>query len=504
MRVPGILLATLLFAVSSDAGAEWLVASSDHFVIYADDSERDIRRFSERLERYRSAMDFAFANADSALPSPSNRVTIYVVRNTRAVRELFGEGSQYIGGFYIPRAGGSLAIIPPLSTSSASDSQSILMHEYAHHYMSENVPYLVPYWYSEGFAEYFATAGFGSSGNVDIGLPAFGRLQDLRAGISVELEELFDSKTFLAQRSTRDGAGAYARGWLLVHYLYSNPEGRRKMVEYLARINTGETELEAATAAFGDLEQLDRDLRRYLNQRSMAYWSLAAENLKTGTIDVRALNAGEAAIMPIVIRSKRGVDEQLAAEVVVDAREVAAEYPDEPAVQAALAEAEYDAGNDAAAIAAADKALAGNPANMTALMQKGYALVRIATASGSTEDWTQARRHFLAVNKVEADHPLPLVYFFLTFALQNLEPSQNAVDGLEWALQLAPYDNQVRMLAAQQQMTEERYADAIVTIRPMAYNPHIGEENPALVLLKEAEAALAEQVAGEKSGSETN
>ena len=62
----------------------------------------------------------------------------------------------------MPRAGGSLAIIPPIdvSGSKASESELVLMHEYAHHFMAENAPYLVPRWYGEGFAEFFATAKF--------------------------------------------------------------------------------------------------------------------------------------------------------------------------------------------------------------------------------------------------------------------------------------------------------------------------------------------------------
>ncbi len=65
--------------------------------------------------------------------------------------------------------------------------------------------------------------------------------------------------------------------------------------------------------------------------------------------------------MPILIRSKRGVDKEQAAEVLLETRAVAAEHPNDPAVLAALAEAEYDAGNNAEAIAAADGALLLNP-----------------------------------------------------------------------------------------------------------------------------------------------
>ena len=49
-------LVLLALALPGAARAEWFEASSAHFVVYADDSERDIRKFSEQLERYHEAM----------------------------------------------------------------------------------------------------------------------------------------------------------------------------------------------------------------------------------------------------------------------------------------------------------------------------------------------------------------------------------------------------------------------------------------------------------------
>ena len=98
-----ILAAVLL---PSGAQAEWFESSSAHFVVYADDSERDIHKFSEQLERYHEAMA-VITQRDLPPPSPSNRVTVYVVRNAAAVQRLMGTDQRALQGFYIPRAGGS-------------------------------------------------------------------------------------------------------------------------------------------------------------------------------------------------------------------------------------------------------------------------------------------------------------------------------------------------------------------------------------------------------------
>ena len=67
-----------LFLVAATAHAEWLEASSDHFVIYSDQNEEATRGFAERLERFHAAMAHVFGKQQTK-PGPSNRVTIFVV-----------------------------------------------------------------------------------------------------------------------------------------------------------------------------------------------------------------------------------------------------------------------------------------------------------------------------------------------------------------------------------------------------------------------------------------
>lgn len=485
----------LFLVISSDASADWFEASSDHFVIYADQSEREIHKYSERLERYYSAMG-AILPSKKTKPSPSNRVTIYVVDSERIVRKLYGSGTdaRYLQGFYIPRAGGSLAIIPPIDVTgrNASESELVLMHEYAHHFMYENATYLVPRWYGEGFAEFFATTRFDVDGAVGLGLPAQHRAYELFESKDVKIEQLLDSKLYEAAK-TKTYDNFYGRSWLLFHYLFTDDARRMQIVDYLNRLNRGEPELASAVAAFGDLKELDKALDRYLRKSTMAYIKIPPDRLTVGPIVVRRMSEAEGASMPVRIRSKRGVDSKLAAEVVAEAREVAQKYPDEPAVQAALSEAEYDSGNDEAAIAAADKALVKAPDNMTALVQKAKALMRIADETKTDAAWTAARRHVISINKIENDNPIPLIYFYETFVEQGREPSKSALDGLEWALELAPYDGSLRMMVASRQMQDKRFAEAIRTISPLAYNPHMGSDNPAIELLKKAREDLAAQ-----------
>ena len=64
------------------AHARWLQAESEHFVIYAEDSEKDLQHFAEMLERYHTALE-KLTGKTTETPSPSNRITIFVLGSER-------------------------------------------------------------------------------------------------------------------------------------------------------------------------------------------------------------------------------------------------------------------------------------------------------------------------------------------------------------------------------------------------------------------------------------
>ena len=230
----------------------------------------------------------------------------------------------------------------------------------------------------------------------------------------------------------------------------------------------------------------------YMKRRRLSAMVFDGASLTIGPIVARKLRPGEAAIMPIMIESKVGVSREEALELVPEARKVAALHSTDAAVLTALAEAEFDAGNDDAAIAAADSALAIDAKQINAHIQKGYALAhKVENGALPKESWKDVRRQFIQANAVENDHPMPLVQFYLTYVRQHESPTKNAIDGLEWALELAPFDGSLRWLVTQQLVPDERYKDAARTLAPLAYSPHEGEHTDAArQLLKEVEARL--------------
>ncbi|WP_347303497.1 DUF1570 domain-containing protein [Croceibacterium sp. TMG7-5b_MA50] len=472
MRWVGLFLLAVILPGSA-AEARWLEAASDHFVIYADTREATLREFSEELELYHSAME-RITGTQMGTPSPSARVTIYVVGDQREVRRINGDGNPFVAGFYIPRAAGSLAFVPRIvNRGSTTDfSQIVLLHEYAHHFMISSGLQAMPRWLSEGSAEFYASTKFKQDGTVLLGGPASHRAGELFYSADVPLEQLFDDKLYWEERG-RSHDAYYGRAWLLYHYLIFNDGRQGQLGQYWELLTKGTPSPEAGRQAFGDLAVLQREVDNYLKGRRMN--QLEIGSLAGSPIAIRALTAGEAAVVPLRMVSKRGVNREQALELLPDYRRLAGEHAGDGAVLAALAEAEYDAGNDAEAIAAADRALALDPTQVNAYVQKGYALFRQA---GEAEDeaaaFTAAMAPLRALNARENDHPLPLIYYYRSFLERGEEPNALAVQALERALELAPYDQSLRMMVVLQQASEGRMEQARLSVQPLAYDPHGG------------------------------
>ena len=496
-RLIACLALTLSLAfLSSPARADWYEASSDHFVIYADDSAKDLKKYAENLERYHSAMEY-LTRRKTEKPSPSNRVVVFVVGNEREVQKLAGGDSRYVGGFYIPRAGASRAFVQDIRNTNGYPHHStiILLHEYAHHFLISSTRYPMPRWMSEGAAEFFAAATFNKDGSVLIGRPALHRAQELAFADEVPIRELLDPELYEQNKGKKYDA-FYGRSWLLYHYLTFNPERRGQETKYWLEVLNGTDPVPAGEKVFGDLDTLEKELKAYAREKRMFTFDLPPERLNASAVTIRKLSEGEAAAMPLRMRSQRGVNEEQAAELVIEARAVAAKYPDDAGVLSMLAEAEHDAGNDAAAIAAADKAIAIDPSRTNPYVQKGFSLFRMARdAEDANAAYKEAMKPFQALNARETNHPLPLIYYYRSFAERGIEPPEDAKTALEQAASMAPFDQGLWLNVARMQMQEGKIALARDSLKPLAADPH---GSPAAAQAKLLLALLANMSEGQK------
>lgn len=465
--------------VAAPARAEWFQVSSTNFVIYGDGNERSMRKFSEQLERFHGAM-VKVTGRELEPPSPSNRVTIYLVRNMDEVRKLYGGGkaSRNVGGFYRPIAGRPMAIVPRV-TGEADDifdpTMAILLHEYAHHFLISTSPFPMPRWASEGAAEFFASASFETNGEVKIGMPNVHRAMELSFAKDVTAADLLDPESYEKRRGKNTSYDAfYGKSWALFHYLTMGKERPGQLNSYFRAIFAGKNSREAGLEAFGDFIVLEKELDAYLRRRRILAFVLKPGTLDPGPIVLRRLSAGAIAMMPVQVQSWSGVNAEQAKQLVVEARRIAARFPGDAAVLAALAEAEFDAENDAEALAAGDAAIKLDPTQVNAYVQRGYALFRMAEKGDDPKAFRSARNAWVDLNTIENNHPLPLIYFYRSYHAQGREPTPLAIQGLTRAAELAPFDLGLRMNVAMQQLRDGKSAEARNNLIPIAYNPHGG------------------------------
>lgn len=460
-------IAAVLLWASAPAAADWHVASSRHFVIYSEQHPKELTRFATQLEQFDAAVR-TVRGMEDVVPSPTARLSVFVVRNQNEVRELADARRSSIAGFYRTQSSGSLAVVPRRFSSGEDDfnERSIFFHEYAHHLMYEQLDQAVPHWLSEGFAELLSTARFDRDGSIFIGTSPGHRRYGIFAADRLSLERMlsgdYEKLTGVEQESI------YGRGWLLTHYFTFAEERRGQLADYTSRIARGEAALDAAKAAFGDLRQVERDISRYAVRATLPGLKVALDPASISAISVRRLSDGAAAVMPLRIRSKVGVTEKTAPGVLASVQEVARRYPDDALVQLTLAEAAIDAGYAALAHDAATRAAQLDPRSAEALVFRGRAILELGT------DVKAARDSFLAANKLEPEYPEPLLRFYESYVRSGEAPTKNAIAALHYASVLVPGDRNLRLMSAGHYLFDRKLPEARRMLAPLAFDPHAG------------------------------
>lgn len=460
-RIFAAALATTMLA-SAPAKASWVEASSQHFLVLGDMSTDQAKNWATKLERMDKVLRLV-----THTPEPEagklGRVTVFIVPDMDSVQKLYGGGSGDVGGYYRADAQMALAFAPrglPSYMSQYVTPQQILIHEYTHHILLSSTAGYYPDWIQEGFAEYFSTAKELPNGTLVLGAPPKERGFSLMENYRLTVPELLSTSERSKNRG--DVQDLYARSWLLIHLLMSKPERAGQLDKYLKLIDAGRPSVDAGREAFGDLGKLDAEMLGYIHAANFKGIYVPPEKVAIGPVSVRTLPRCEAQIMPIRMVSANGVNDKTAPTVVADARRVAASCADDAFVQRTLTEAEFDAKNNDASLAAAGRTLQIDPQNVMAMIYTG----RIAARKGK---WDEARQWFAKANRAEPGYALPLVLYSDTYPRSGQPMPTSAVDGLMRAVVLVPQDPAVRLRVARALIKEGDLKTAKTVILPVAH-----------------------------------
>ena len=497
------LLITLAMAVPASA-SDWKKAETRHFVIYSDGSTSQLEDYAVELEKFDALLRLVFGRPDSEAPT---KLSIYLLRSVGQVEEL---SSPNIAGFYSSRTEGSFAVS---NRESNERGLRTLFHEYAHHFMFNNFSIPAPAWFVEGFAEYVSTARFRSNGEWIFGYPQKDRAYSVNHGQKIPIETLLTSDA----SEVRDGGAFYGWSWALTHMLYSDPKKRGDQIQaYLREINGGTDNLEAARKNFGDLNELERNLRRYV-RGSMGYSKSDLALPYSDEIRITDLSDYQGELIELTL--ERITNHEL--EATRDKlRELATRGEGSAESWYQLAEIEYalnhkeEAGYDfAAAHDAVDRALALNDSHIRANLLKARLLLEVFDHQDAPDqaNWQAARDLIGKANRLAPDDPLALYEFANSYLREGTSHPQITA-ALERAFMLAPEAAELRFAYATQLAREGRYDDAIYLLKVLANNPH-GDRGAKAVIesfikMRDGDIAgdirfvPADQVPGEDDGSD--
>lgn len=476
------LLIALLLAVPGIAHADWYEADSKHFAVLSKDDPQHLEKYAEQLERFDKAMR-VLRGIDDPVVAPINRVTVYVVRDAAEIESLSGDG---VRGFYRADIGGPVAFVPRKAPSKTNitgsrlytgtsggqfdlDGDSVLRHEYSHHFMFDNYPSMaLPFWFVEGFAEFHATAIFNEDGSVTFGAPPTYRASSLIDRDRLTVRDMLTSDT--RRMDLGEVSEIYGRGWLLIHYMTFAPSRRGQLTSFLQALNQGKSPVEAAKV-FGDLDILQRELTKWMTAPKITVRTIPASAIKIEPVSIRKLSDGEAASMQARIRTKAGLDSKAAPGVLTIARKAAVQFPHDVAAQLELAEAALDAKDYGTARDAADRGIAIAPATEKAYVFKARAEMAIAKAAKLTDaaTWAAVRNALVKANSLENQDPEVLMLYYQSYAAGGRSPTATSKAGLYEALDLLPDEPRLRLEVIFQHIADGEYGKAKEALAPITY-----------------------------------
>jgi tetratricopeptide (TPR) repeat protein len=454
-----------LLALPAAARAEWKEATSANFIVYSEGSRQQLTDFVTKLEKFNFVL--RTIKHVTAPPSPI-KLKVYLLADIGAVQRM--AENDGVAGYYIQRARSPMMVGTRGSASTAGiDAESILLHEYTHHFMYGYFPGTYPTWYSEGFAEFFGATNILAKDVVEIGQPAEYRFDSFVDNRWVPLKKLLTAQSYA---DIPDLDLLYAEGWALVRYTFDHPDRQHQLDAYLTAVNRGATYEQAMKQAFPDIDRLDSQLSDFAGNSRFSVVSLPFRPINVGPIVVRTLRPAEQALTEYEIKLNQGsVLQRDAADFAGKVRASAGRFPDDPFALGLLAEVEQLAGNRDAAMAAVDHLLQVEPGNARGLMRKGKLRIAALQASGSTDAaaWEAARALLLAANRSAPNDPIVLEAYYDSFAARGGLPPAGAQSALYHAMELAPSDDELRYKVAADFEKRSMIPEALAIIRPVAF-----------------------------------
>ena len=292
----GLFFALVILFIPAMAKDQWLEVRSKNFLLIGNASEKDIRKVGTRLEQFRETFRQLFTKTNFTASIPTN---VIVFKSDSAYKPFKpkradGKLDTFVAGYFQP--GEDVNYITLSTEGEDADTFGTIFHEYVHFIINTNFGKSdVPPWFNEGLAEYYQTFQIEEDQKVKLGLPQSEHLALLQQTKFIPLDELFKVSSFqLLQTGNHSRSIFYAESWALIHYLIANGKGEA-LNTFLSLVLKDTPPEKAFQQAFQiTYADMEKALRKYVEQSSYKYTMVTFKNKLTFDADMQTVPLDEA------------------------------------------------------------------------------------------------------------------------------------------------------------------------------------------------------------------
>lgn len=475
-----LLFIALPFSAQAD---DWSRLESDHFVLYSNNGPELSRNYLINLERFHHLLKTFHSIGDAGQVYP--KLDIYFLSSFDDLKETWPAADEMVQGYFtssdigiaafsINQHDGMRARTSGIRRSERDRSldenvsQTILFHEYGHHFMFQIDAVRYPPWFVEGFAEFYSTTRF-EGPKVIVGMQSYMRSDGLIGEKGINYADIISEKSD-AYKEQIDLF--YAQSWLLSHYIMSSPQRREQFRGFLEAYNTGTPPLEAFKASFGfPAADLRKVLQPYLMKLNALVYTERNVTEPKITVTAMPLSARRLLLWDASVKVGHGKYKPYLDLI----RTEAARFPQDTYAQMVLARAENELGDPLKAVSILEPYLSTHETSAEGLFLLGQAYYKLSSQKekeGGEALLTKSRTALSKAYKLDALNA-PNLYYLAKVQLELSSPRNTlAVNSALQAHYLSPSVRSYAILAAQLLIINDRRTEAKDILFQMASNPH--------------------------------
>jgi hypothetical protein len=499
-----VLIFTFLVASSNLAGAQgtpappsvavqgvknpsdWKRAESAHFVVYSDTESGQVTRLLNNLERLDYILRIYLRDYLRS-PVPEQKLTFYLHNRIDGFNAIAIDPPHRAVGLYnscpvaVQASGVIFTPIPDLKSEQLASSPlgvtlSYIFEAYARHFIYRYTDIRAPSFFIDGMAQFFAATRFSGTrfvlGRTPAAVGSDLDVLDGGHGAMLQYSQVLDPAEWKASghvwtgKSGAEGAALefQAKSWLLVHYMLSNEDRRKRMARYLDLVHDDRPAVAAFEQAFGiKIADLDKAMWRYrLSEARAIRTDFAIPAPAPVGISRLTRAAGDVALASAQLKScpDRKTGEALLGKL----NHLSIKDTNNEFVRLTLSRAQIDWGDPDDAVAPLTALLRAQPRHTEALQLLGLAHLRLAggqQGAAKAAHLDAARRYLMQARELDPASPEAAYDLFSVELASSARPSRLALSSVIAAWESAPEATGLARKAAlahaytgQQDMTE--------------------------------------------------